>query len=68
MSEKAWAWILWGIGFVVLGLLAIPTLGFTLVFLWAWWVGGPLYFDKEGDFAPFWRPIQPQRLWWRDIR
>jgi hypothetical protein len=31
-------------------------------------VGGPFFIDKDGDVGPYWKPVQPQRVWWRDIR
>jgi len=68
MSEKLWAWVIWCTGFVVLVLLAIPTLGFTVPFVIAWWVGGPFYVSREGDVRPFWKPMGPVKLWWRDFR
>jgi hypothetical protein len=68
MSEKLWAWVIWVIGLLLLILLAIPSLGFTVILIWAWWVGGPLYISKDGEVAPFWQPMKPRKLWWRDIR
>jgi len=67
MTEKRWAWVIWLIGLLTLVLLAIPTLGFTLVFVVLWWIGGPFCITREGDVAPFWQPMAPGRLWWRDI-
>jgi hypothetical protein len=41
MTEKAWAWVFWWAGFILLLLLLVPTLGFVIPFLVGWWVGGP---------------------------
>jgi hypothetical protein len=68
MSGTRWAWAIWVAGLVLLILMAIPTLGFTLVLVCAWWVGGPFYVSKHGDVAPYWKPLRPCRPWWRDIR
>jgi len=68
MSEKRWAWVIWWTGLVALIALAIPTLGFTVPFIVGWWVGGPFHVSEEGDVAPFWKPMGPEKLWWRDFR
>jgi hypothetical protein len=70
MSERLWAWTIWLCCPVVLALLAIPTFGFTLVFLIPWWVGGPFYVSKEdcSEVGPYWDPPRPRKLWWREIR
>ena len=69
MNEKRWAFVFWAIVYPLLILLAaIPSFGFTLVFLIPWWIGGPYYFNRKGDRAPYWQPIEPQKLWWRNIR
>jgi hypothetical protein len=68
VTERSWAWAIWVIGFLVIVFLAIPSLGFTLIFLWPWWVGGPFYVNNECEIGPYWRPMKPEKLWWRDIR
>ena len=68
MSERGWAWVIWISWLPVLLLLAVPTYGFTLVFVVLWWMWGPFYVSKEGDVAPYWDPPRPRKLWWRDIR
>lgn len=68
MSERSWGWVIWIAGLGVLLLLAFPTLGFTIPFAILWWIGGPFYLSKEGEVGPFWQPMKPRRLWWRDIR
>jgi hypothetical protein len=70
MSERLWAWVLWLFIPVVLALLAVPTLGFTLVFLIYWWEGGPFYVSREDPLkmGPCWDPPRPRKLWWREIR
>lgn len=68
MSEKGWAWLIWTLSGLLLVLLAVPTIGFTLIFLWPWWVGGPFYVTRECEVGPWWKPMAPTRPWWRDIR
>ena len=68
MSERLWAWVIWVLGFLFVILLAIPSSGFSIILIWVWWVGGPFYVSKDGEVAPFWQPMQPRKLWWRNIR
>jgi hypothetical protein len=63
-----WAWIIWWLGLLILIVLGFATLGFTIPFIVAWWIGGPFCITKDGEVAPFWQPMKPQKLWWRDIR
>jgi hypothetical protein len=68
MTEKRWAWVIWVGGLLVLIGLALPTLGFTVPFAVLWWMSGPFYVSRQGDVAPFWKPMGPAKLWWRNIR
>lgn len=68
MTERAWAWAIWVSGILLIAVLAIPNLGFSLIFLCPWWVGGPFYINKDGEIGPHWRPMKPEKLWWREIR
>ncbi len=68
MKERAWAWTVWILWFLIAVAAAVPTLGFTLIFLVPWWIGGPFYVTKDCEIAPWWDPPRPRKLRWRHLR